>query len=104
MEWIFLIGAALLDVVANVALKISDGFHRKKFGICALGCVMAAFTCLANAIQEIELSVAYAVWGALGLCLTTIVDYFRFGQRLTLVGWIGMVCMVLGVGLLHSID
>jgi len=101
MEWLFLVGAIFFDVVANICLKFSEGFRQKKIGVFALGCVMAAFACMAQALQDIELSVAYAFWGAMGLCLTAISDYFLFGQRLTIVGWFGMVCMVFGVGLLH---
>jgi Membrane transporters of cations and cationic drugs len=101
MGWIFLLAATCLDVIANVAVKISHGFYRKKFGILALGCAMTAFACLAQALQDIELSVAYAFWGAAGLCLTTITDCCLFGQRLSVMGWLGMIIIVLGVGLLH---
>ena len=80
MSWLFLVIAILLDVVANIALKFSDGFRRKQQGILALLCIMAAFACLAQALQIIELSVAYAFWGAIGLCLTVCSDYFIFGQ------------------------
>ncbi|WP_371367454.1 Spermidine export protein MdtI [Sporomusa rhizae] len=101
MSWIFLLMAILLDVVANIVLKLSDGFRRKPHGIFSLLCIMAAFACLAQALQIIELSVAYAFWGAIGLCLTVLCDYFLFGQKLTSLGWFGMLFMVLGVGLLH---
>lgn len=101
MSWLFLLIAILLDVVANIVLKLSDGFRRKQHGIFSLLCIMGAFACLAQALQIIELSVAYAFWGAIGLCLTVLCDYFLFGQKLTSLGWFGMLFMVLGVGLLH---
>ena len=101
MSWVFLVIATVLDVVANIALKFSDGFRRKQYGIFALLCIMAAFACLAQALQIIELSVAYAFWGAIGLCITVFCDYFLFEQKLTTLGWFGMIFMVLGVGLLH---
>lgn len=101
MSWLLLMIAILLDVIANIALKFSDGFRRKQYGIVALSCIIAAFACLAQALQDIELSIAYAFWGAIGLCLTAFSDYCLFGQKLTLLGWFGMLLMVLGVGLLH---
>lgn len=101
MSWLFLGIAIVLDVVANIALKFSDGFRRKKHGIFALVCIMAAFACLAQALQIIELSIAYAFWGAIGLCLTVFSDYLLFGQKLTAVGWLGLIVMILGVSLLH---
>lgn len=101
MSWIFLWIAILLDVVANIALKFSNGFRQKQQGFFAILCILAAFACLAQALQNIELSIAYAFWGVIGLCLTVLSDYCLFGQKLTILGWFGILFMVLGVSFLH---
>lgn len=95
--------AVSFDVVANIALKYSIGFRYKKWGGLALLCIMAAFACLAQAVQTVELSIAYALWGALGLCVTAGVDYFLFGQRLNKTGWLGILLIVVGIVMLHQI-
>lgn len=102
MGFMFLVVAVVLDVIANVALKFSEGFRRKGFGILALLFIMLAFACLAQALQDIDLSVAYALWGSAGLCLTALSDRFLFGQQLTIIGWLGLICTMWGVTLLHS--
>lgn len=102
MSWVFLILAVVLDVIANIAVRYSDGFSRKAVGILSLVCVIAAFACLAQALQGMELSVAYAFWGVLGLSLTALADFLLFGQRLTPVGWLGLACMIGGVSILHQ--
>ncbi len=99
--WIFLFCAVALDVVANIALKLSKGFQKRGYGMAAIVCVLSAFACLAQALYEIDLSTAYALWGVLGICLTLLCDYFMFGQKLGRLGWAGISCMLFGVGMLH---
>ena len=43
-----------------------------------------AFLCLAYAISIMDLSIAYALFGACGLLLTTIIDKLFFGLRINL--------------------
>lgn len=59
----FLILAVILEIIANILLKMSDGFRRVWLGILSLLSVLGAFSALAQAVKGIELSVAYALWG-----------------------------------------
>ena len=62
-EWVhaaWLALAIVLEIVANVFLKFSDGFRRKIFGLLSLAAVLAAFSALSQAVKGIDLSVAYA--------------------------------------------
>ena len=104
MEMVFLASAVSLDVLANIALKYSEGFRRKTFGLLAVAGIMAAFACLAQAIRTIELSVAYALWGAAGLCLTAAVDRWLFGLRLNRWGYLEIAMMLCGIVLLHRLS
>ena len=64
-EWVhaaWLALAIVLEIVANVFLKFSDGFRRKIFGLLSLAAVLAAFSALSQAVKGIDLSVAYAFW------------------------------------------
>ena len=86
-EWVhaaWLALAIVLEIVANVFLKFSDGFRRKIFGLLSLAAVLAAFSALSQAVKGIDLSVAYALWGG-------------FGQRLNRKGWIGLVLLLAGM-------
>lgn len=65
-EWVhaaWLGMAIVLEIIANVFLKFSDGFRRKLYGILSLVAVLAAFSALSQAVKGIDLSVAYALWG-----------------------------------------
>lgn len=66
-EWIhaaWLAIAIVLEIIANVFLKFSDGFRRKVYGILSLAAVLGAFSALSQAVKGIDLSVAYALWVA----------------------------------------
>lgn len=92
--------AIVLEVLANLLLKYSDGFRRKGLGVASIFCVLAAFTALAQAVQDIELSLAYAIWGGFGILATVAMGWALFGQRLAGRGWLGLGLLLVGMGLL----
>ena len=61
--WLF--GAIALEILANVLLKMSNGFKRWGIGAAAIACVLGAFTCLSFAVKGIPLSVATLCGAAL---------------------------------------
>ncbi|SSL86865.1 Spermidine export protein mdtI [Klebsiella pneumoniae] len=92
-EWIhaaWLAIAIVLEIIANVFLKFSDGFRRKIYGILSLAAVLGAFSALSQAVKGIDLSVAYALWGG----------WVLFGQRLNNKGWAGVILLVAGMVLI----
>ena len=102
-EWIpfaWLGLAIVLEVVANLLLKYSDGFRKRGYGIVSILCVLGAFSALAQAVKDIEPSVAYAIWGGFGILATVAMGWALFGQRLVWRGWLGLVLLILGMGLL----
>ena len=64
--------AALLDIVANLLLAKSQGFRRKFIGFASLGMVGLAFYALSLAVRDMDLAVAYAMWGGFGILGTSI--------------------------------
>lgn len=99
-EWVHAARLALaivLEIVANVFLKFSDGFRRKIFGLLSPAAVLAAFSALSQAVKGIDLSVAYALWGGFGIAATLAAGWILFGQRLNRKGWIGTVLLLAGM-------
>ncbi|WP_028115842.1 SMR family transporter [Ferrimonas senticii] len=93
----FVVVAALVDIVANMALTRSRGFAHKGWGITAIALVMLAFTLLAQAVKEIDLAIAYASWGAIGILGTAIGGALLFKQRLKPIGWAGIAMVISAV-------
>ena len=99
-EWIhaaWLAFAIVLEIIANVFLKFSDGFRRKAYGLLSIAAVLGAFSALSQAVKGIDLSVAYALWGGFGIAATLAAGWIMFGQRLNNTGWIGLVLLLAGM-------
>ncbi|WP_110955403.1 SMR family transporter [Anaerosinus massiliensis] len=101
---LFLTVSIVLDVIANLFLKKSDGFKNKSWGFGAVLLIIIAFIALSQAVKTMELSIAYALWGASGLLLTTGLDVVFYGVKLKSAGVVGLVCMVTGIVLLKSVS
>ena len=99
-EWIhaaWLAFAIVLEIIANVFLKFSDGFRRKAYGLLSIAAVLGAFSALSQAVKGIDLSVAYALWGGFGIAAPLAAGWIMFGQRLNHKGWIGLVLLLAGM-------
>ncbi len=99
-EWIhaaWLALAIVLEIVANIFLKCSDGFRRKLQGLLSIAAVLGAFSALSQAVKGIDLSVAYALWGGFGIAATLAAGWILFGQRLNPKGWVGLVLLIAGM-------
>ena len=102
-EWVhgaWLAGSIVLEIVANIFLKFSDGFRNKLYGILSLVAVLAAFSALSQAVKGIDLSVAYAIWGGFGVAATLAAGWVLFGQRLNNKGWVGLGLLLVGMVLI----
>lgn len=95
--FLWLLLAVALEIGGTYLLKLSDGMTRRSMGAGGIVLVMGAFAALAKAIEGMDLSVAYAVWGGAGLVITAIIGALVFGQRIRPVGWLGILLVVGGV-------
>jgi len=101
---IIVLGAALLDIGANMAINRSRGFHYKGWGVLGIVLVLGSFTLLSKVVSggQIDLAVAYATWGAIGILGTALGGLLLFGERLKPIGWAGMMVMALAVAMLTT--
>lgn len=96
----FLALAIVLEIIANVFLKLSDGFKRVWLGLLSLVCVLGAFSALAQAVKGMDLAIAYALWGGFGIAATVAAGWVMFGQRLNRKGWAGLMLLLVGMVML----
>lgn len=95
--FLWLLLAVALEIGGTYLLKLSDGMTRRSMGAGGIVLVMGAFAALAQAINGMDLSVAYAVWGGAGLVITAIIGALVFGQHIRPVGWLGILLVICGV-------
>ncbi|PWU10623.1 MAG: multidrug/spermidine transporter subunit MdtI [Verrucomicrobia bacterium] len=97
----YLLIAIVFELICNYLLKLSDGFTRKTPAVIGIIFVLGAFTALSFAIQGIQLSVAYCLWGGIAVIATAIIGIVKFKERLRFVGWIGVALIILGMVLIE---
>ncbi|WP_323907129.1 SMR family transporter [Aeromonas veronii] len=102
--FVIVLGAALIDIGANMAINRSKGFRYKGWGFLGIMLVLGAFTLLSEAVSggQIDLAVAYATWGAIGIVGTALGGLLFFGELLKPIGWAGMMVMALAVVMLTT--
>lgn len=93
----WLVLAVLLEILANIFLKYSQGFRKVGLGIISLLAVLAAFSALGQAIKGMDLAVAYALWGGFGVIATVAAGWILFGQKLNKRGGLGLICLLVGM-------
>jgi len=92
--------SALLDIIANILLAKSEGFRKKKIGFIALALVAVAFWILSIAVKELDLAIAYALWGCFGILGTSISGWILLGQSMRPTAFAGMALLICGIVLL----
>ncbi|WP_274369322.1 DMT family transporter [Morganella morganii] len=97
---LFVTLSAFIDIIANMFISRSRGFKHIKWGISAIVLVWIAFAFLGQAVKTMDLAVAYAMWGAIGVTGTAICSRLFFGHKLKPVGWFGIMMITVAVILL----
>ena len=80
MNWLFLFLAIIFETAGTACLKMTDGFTVL---LPSIGTVIGYILCfyfLSLAFKTIDISIAYAVWGALGIVLVSLIGFFFFHE------------------------
>lgn len=97
-----LLGIAIgFELVGTTLLKTSAGFTKLWP---SLGCIAAYVICFwafSRALLNINLSVGYATWSAVGIIVSSLLSVFLFKETMTVWGVLGIVLVVTGVLLLN---
>ena len=96
-EWLFLIGAIVLETFATTMLKYSEQFTKILPTVAMVVGYLLSFYCLSHALRTIPIGIAYAIWSALGIVLVTLIGIFVFKQVPDLPAYIGIALIMAGV-------
>ncbi|UTH74805.1 SMR family transporter [Chromobacterium sp. IIBBL 290-4] len=100
---LFVLASALIEVGANLMLEKSDGFRRRAWGIGAILLVWLAFALLGQAVKGMDLAIAYALWGSIGILGTAIGGRLLYQQKLKPIGWAGIGIVAAAVVTLSTV-
>ena len=98
---LILLLAILSEVVGTVALKASQGFARLGPSVLVVVGYGLSFYLLAQALRQIPLGVAYAIWSGLGTAGAVIAGLLLWRESLNLAGILGILLILIGVIVLN---
>jgi small multidrug resistance pump len=101
MAWVYLLLAIVCEVSATLSLK-GSATTPALYVVVVLG-YLVSFVLLALVLKRgMGLGVAYAIWGAAGVAATAVLSAVIFGETLTAVMGVGLLCIIGGVVLVES--
>lgn len=80
LAWLYLLAAGLAEIGFALSIKNTDGFTRIAPSMLTLIFVVASLWLLAQALQTLPISMAYAVWTGTGVIGTTTVGIIWLGE------------------------
>ena len=96
-DWLFLSAAIVLEVAGTVSMKLSNGFSNALPSVLLFLFYGASFTCLNFALRTIDVSVAYAIWSALGLMLVAAIGILVLRESASVLKLASIALIVAGV-------
>jgi small multidrug resistance pump len=92
--WLTLAGGILLEVLATLGLRASDGFRKRAWIAPVVAGYVASFTLISWTLSlGMPVGIAYGVWSACGVALVALLAKVLFGEPLTpmMVGGIALI-------------
>lgn len=101
-DWLFLTAAIVLEVAGTISMKLSNGFANALPSVLLFLFYGASFTCLNFALRTIDVSVAYAIWSALGLMLVATIGILVLRESASALKLASIALIVAGVAGLYT--
>jgi len=96
--WLALAGAILVEVLATLSLRASEGFRKKAWIAPVIAGYLVSFYLLWVSLGlGMPVGIAYGVWSACGVALVAVIARFLFREPLTLIMVAGIAFIVAGV-------
>ena len=97
MHWFYLLAAIVLEVSGTTCMKLSDGFSRPWPSVGVILFYIASIACLTMAVKNMDISIAYAVWSALGIAIIAGIGVIFFQEQLSLSRLFFLLVIIVGV-------
>lgn len=101
MAYLFLLGAIACEVVATSLLKSTQGFTRLWPTVGCLTGYAVAFALLSQAVKQVPVGVAYAMWSGLGTAAIVAIGVIFLGESMSATKLLGVALIIAGVVLLN---
>lgn len=100
----YLLLAIVSEVIGTTALRLSEGFTKPIPGIVVVIGYGVAFYLMSQALKDIPMGIAYAIWSGVGTVGIIGVGLVLFREQLDPPKIAGVVLIVIGVVLLNLVS
>ncbi|MBP6492590.1 MAG: multidrug efflux SMR transporter [Clostridia bacterium] len=101
MQYLLLGIAIVAELIGTTFLKYSDGYTKLAPTIGSILSYGICFYVFSKSLLNINLSVAYATWSAVGLVVTALLSVFLFKEGITPAGVVALAMITVGVVVLN---
>ncbi|MFC9788528.1 DMT family transporter [Rhodococcus sp. NPDC127528] len=99
--WAFLAVAITSEILATVFLGHTEQFTRPLVTVAVLAGYVLSFTCMAQALRALPISLAYALWSGIGTAAVAVIGIVFLGEGLSIWKVLGLVLIIAGVVVLN---
>lgn len=97
---IYLFGAIFSEVIATLLLRVAT-FGSKLIWLPVTALYVSSYAMLALTLKSgVPVGIAYALWAALGLLITTVSSRIFFRERISDKQALGLVLIMIGVAII----
>lgn len=97
MAWVYLLLAILFEVTGTASMKLADGFQNLVPTVVIFVCYGISIAFLTMAVRTIDISVAYAIWSAVGMVIISAIGFFWFKEPATIWKMVSIGIIIIGV-------
>lgn len=96
MSWIYLALAIFFETIGTTFLKLSSGFTILLPSVATSISYILCFLFLSYALKTLDMSVAYAIWGALGILLISTIGILFLHESISVLKIVSIILIILG--------
>lgn len=97
MAWVYLFIAGIFEVIWVIFLKYSEGFSRLIPSVITIVTMSCSFLLLSQAMKNLPMGTAYAVWTSIGTVGATILGIILFNESLNLIRILCLIFVIIGI-------
>ena len=97
MPYLLLALAISSEICATVSMKYCEGFTRLLPSIVVVVGYVFSFAMLSQALKQLQVSTAYAIWSGVGTAVVAAIGFVFLGEGLNALKLLGIVLIIAGV-------
>jgi len=97
MSWVYLLVAGFLEIVWAILLKYTEGFSKFWPTLITWSIILMSVFFLAQAVKNLPIGTAYAIWTGIGAAGTAIMGIVLFDESKEIFRLLCIIIIIIGI-------